>query len=970
MDTAVALLNDFKHVGEQQDDGGFRATKMRPRDAMRLYELLQDEESQRDRVHSAPEDEARRRAFNAGRVPAEKAESAPTAKADTSKAELKKLLAERRAAAADDPAERRREAIAKASAALTKGSGKAAEAFNEGAAGLVELFGLKDGIQSGVPVNISPETYARAKPRLDKMWIAAKESGTELGAFVDATVEMLGAVMDEVTARALFERWVDDDDTGSPTAAIEAVTPEPPPPGGGPASTITEFRPDELLIDAHRFQFKSGGDAEGVTERLQGLKKWNPIHSGAILVWQDTEGRNYVIDGHQRSGLARRLFETDPSIRLVGRVLREADGVTDVDARVIAAVKNIAEGSATAVDAAKVLRDVGEEAVVDLPPQSAVVRDARGLVALGEMAFSMAAQEATDPVYASLVGKMVPRQADGAPDDALQVGIIQTLAKYRPSTQTEAASMIQDSLAATGERAETENLFGSIETATPLIAERARVLDWSLSRLRRDKKLFRSLNERASDIQAAGNVLATEKNTERQTTDAETLEVIKRTASLSGPVSEALTAAAQSYRDGDALAAAGRAFIARVAETWRGPGGAGRDGRVAPDAQGPDAVAEESADGTEDDGVERVVPLIQEPPGGLFAAEKQPGAGRTAGLGPAKPAARRRGEQLRPSEILQALLQNLDLMPIGRGKIGKLIGAFKPGIRSIRLRTADDVETAYHEIGHALGGEIRRWNGAFMSLPVAAELRELGKETTEKDDSGVLVEEGVAEFVRRWTRGDEDLGELAPGFLPIFEGWIGSGRPAAQAVALARERTSSWLAMPATERLKMMIGEGNRGYVRRAQEYAAWMVEGGPKDPRNAVERWSAAWHDRMSRLWEMEEAVGGSPHDLGRSVYRTFQTLFGIAGQAEQFVETGARSRVTGERFEGTNGLREAVSGLEMASTRTCAPTSSLAGPVALTSLSSSPDSMRTRSPPASRWARPSASARRPSRSTATGKG
>ena len=122
---------------------------------------------------------------------------------------------------------------------------------------------------------------------------------------------------------------------------------------------IQSFRPGDLTVDADRFQFKSGGDEAGVTDRLQGVQNWDPVKAGLSLVWEDNSGKPFIVDGHQRYGLAQRIAQADPAQdpKLNAIVVREADGISDTEARVIAASKNIAEGTGTALDAAKVLRD-------------------------------------------------------------------------------------------------------------------------------------------------------------------------------------------------------------------------------------------------------------------------------------------------------------------------------------------------------------------------------------------------------------------------------------------------------------------------------------------------------------------------------------------------------------------------------------------------------------------------------------
>ena len=70
---------------------------------------------------------------------------------------------------------------------------------------------------------------------------------------------------------------------------------------------MVSLDPATIKIDAARFQFKSGGDAQGVTNALAGVKEWDDNASGVALVWEDAKGDRYIVDGHQRLALAQRL---------------------------------------------------------------------------------------------------------------------------------------------------------------------------------------------------------------------------------------------------------------------------------------------------------------------------------------------------------------------------------------------------------------------------------------------------------------------------------------------------------------------------------------------------------------------------------------------------------------------------------------------------------------------------------------
>ncbi|HXJ76037.1 MAG TPA: zeta toxin family protein, partial [Candidatus Dormibacteraeota bacterium] len=129
-----------------------------------------------------------------------------------------------------------------------------------------------------------------------------------------------------------------------------------PHPGPDKPAGVFMFDPLALGVDATRFQFKSGGDEYGVTGALRGVQKWDPAKAQAIMVWEQNDGKLFVADGHQRAGLAKRLTAEGKAqgIELPGILYREVDGISAEDMRALAAVTNIANGSGSAFDGAKV----------------------------------------------------------------------------------------------------------------------------------------------------------------------------------------------------------------------------------------------------------------------------------------------------------------------------------------------------------------------------------------------------------------------------------------------------------------------------------------------------------------------------------------------------------------------------------------------------------------------------------------
>jgi len=325
-------------------------------------------------------------------------------------------------------------------------------------------------------------------------------------------------------------------------------------------SGLRSFLPADLKIDAARFQFKEGGDLAGVTDRLQGVTKWDPIRSGVGIVFEDLDGVPYVVDGHQRVALAQRIAEADPTQapRFHAHVLRAAEGVTDADARAMAAAKNIAEGTGTALDAAKVLRDRPDLAD-SLPPRSELVRQAQGLANLSPEAFGMAVNDVVPANYAAIVGRLAPA------DPKLQGALVNLLAKAEPANAVQAESIVRQGMDA-GLHTETQaSLFGDQEVMSSLYAGRARILDRALKTLRRDRTVFQGIADNRAIIELLGNRLAQDENFARAAADAQAVQILQTLANRRGPPGDALTGAARDVADGRVnLAAATDVFVAEI----------------------------------------------------------------------------------------------------------------------------------------------------------------------------------------------------------------------------------------------------------------------------------------------------------------------------------------------------------------------------------------------------------------------
>lgn len=304
------------------------------------------------------------------------------------------------------------------------------------------------------------------------------------------------------------------------------------------------YKPNDLLVDANLFQFKAGGDIMGVTERLQGVTQWDPVKANTAIVYEFADGRTFIADGHQRLALAKRLQESDPSlnIQIYAFKIREIDGRTPAYARAAAAGKNLAEGTGTLVDAAKILRDY-PEGVGALPPRSAFIKQANELKLLKDKAWMSIVNETIPAHFGSIVGRYIT-------DEAQQLAIIQLLRRLEPANAVQAEQIVRQAKEAGFVKTEQAGLFGDEDIAESLFLERAKILDRAMKELRKDKELFETLVKNATDIEEAGNTLAKLSNQEKEAIYGKAIAIIENNANVRGPISDALTRIAKAWKDG------------------------------------------------------------------------------------------------------------------------------------------------------------------------------------------------------------------------------------------------------------------------------------------------------------------------------------------------------------------------------------------------------------------------------------
>ena len=303
---------------------------------------------------------------------------------------------------------------------------------------------------------------------------------------------------------------------------------------------IYHFKPEELQTNAKVFQYKENSDEEGKTDRMNGVEEWSANDSGIVIVWQAKDGQKYIADGHQRLGLAKRL--NDDKIRLDGILYKETDGYTPEDVRMIAAKKNIAEGSGTAIDTAKILREIGEYPA-SLPRKGTMYEYGIALARLGNEAFEKVINGYVTPAQGAVIANIIRN------DHIKQSFAIDVVSQAGIDTLPETELMARQVLSTPAETVEQTSLFGTQEILQSSAVEKIKIIDSVIKILNKSKNLMAHLGNNQKQIEKNCNVLNQKNNEELKKSAEQAIEIVKKLAFCKGIISDKANELAQKKKN-------------------------------------------------------------------------------------------------------------------------------------------------------------------------------------------------------------------------------------------------------------------------------------------------------------------------------------------------------------------------------------------------------------------------------------
>ena len=325
---------------------------------------------------------------------------------------------------------------------------------------------------------------------------------------------------------------------------------------------MSAFTPDQVSVDPRRFQFKKDAVGEGGTDNtFTYTKKWSDVDAGELVFWQDRKGDTFVVDGHQRFGLATRLWnEGDKSIVLRGQVFKWSDGWSAERARLIGARRNIKQAHGTAWDAADVFRAFPEELESGEYPNTRITQRGRDIAALSEQAAGQLKNTFKDrPQIAAVVGRLA-----GDKSPATQLGLARAITEAPPKSEAAAEHQAHGWLAhETGvdEDAESGSIFGAEDVSASHFKRYGELIQGLSSRLKRVKAAMNAAVKHRGKIEAHGvGDIDTAIAFQAARTASEQRNIFQQMAHTKGPVGDAIQKALKQWKDDSSQAEKNRAI--------------------------------------------------------------------------------------------------------------------------------------------------------------------------------------------------------------------------------------------------------------------------------------------------------------------------------------------------------------------------------------------------------------------------
>jgi hypothetical protein len=305
-----------------------------------------------------------------------------------------------------------------------------------------------------------------------------------------------------------------------------------------PRSDVFSIPIEDLKTDPKKFQYKLVTyDDYGSTNSLLGIKKWNDTLAGTILVWLNPiDNQIYIVNGHNRYSKAKALKVKSLKCEFI-------EAKTATQARSIGALKNIAEGMGTAIDAAKYFRDSGlsEHQIKQkgiLPLSSLIVKNAIKLSNLNDYLFGWVIEDRLSIRDGVTIGNYLPLDR--------QLEIIEVLNKdVTDKALIEYCQLITGYDPSLGQL----SLFGEDFANTAI--KKAEIIAYTKQRLATESKLFGTVAKNSNLLELGNNTIDKKASKSVSDTAKNALQLFDQLKFQAGKLSHLISEAASGLIDRD-----------------------------------------------------------------------------------------------------------------------------------------------------------------------------------------------------------------------------------------------------------------------------------------------------------------------------------------------------------------------------------------------------------------------------------
>ena len=665
------------------------------------------------------------------------------------------------------------------------------------------------------------------------------------------------------------------------------------------------MNPADIEADPVRMQFKlNAGGKAGVTDELSDVE-WNKDLAGPVSVWVDPENSKvYVVNGHHRLDLAKRKNVPNIDVRFL-------DAKSAPEARAMGALQNIAEGRGTAIDAARFMRDTGISAE-DLSKSGVALKGEKArfgsaLAKLPNVLFDQVVSEELPVERAVIIGEGLNNHMDmlAAADLMNRAG--------KNLNNSQLRELIRRVAGAERRTEVQDTLFGQEEMTQNLAVEEAQLSDYVRNQIAKEKRLFSTVGSQAaaSSLQEGGNVINVDRNKAMAEAAQIAINLYDRLSLRSGPISDALREGARRLAAGESATLVKEQTYGAVRKAVQETLAGGEGSRVGQPEELPAAPAGDDRTGNlfgdsepaESGPVANSAPPPRNDRQALARRAKEAAASRkapqsetlarredTAQGPPSTPApAGTPKKPVQPAKEIQsrsrvqrelertlAAIDGLFMLRVGKFK-QRALGIYKITPEVIRLKTALDLPTLFHEVGHHINKML--WGKSPRGGLAVAQFKPYSKELKDLDyDQKARREyEGFAEFLRYWFTDPAQAQARAPKFSVFWEDTLKANPTLGAGLYAARDRFVKWSQQPAAARI---LGSINKEGSKRK----TWFTFGSYDDfyTRNVSE------HHPLFQAVEAMNRMSGRTVPSSRNAAKLAQLGSGWWGKAKLFLENG----------------------------------------------------------------------------------